>query len=509
MDAFTIAISFAISSAIVGAFFLPGIRIGLSTADEAYLHFGSVNLLEGKIPIRDFRAYDPGRYYWCALWMRFLGPTFLTQRLAMGFIMILALTLTCFWVFYVSQNWTVAILATLLSFIWMRPYFKAFEILFSLVAVTVTFFIISDPGVVVYLLSGFVVGIALFFGLNIGLYAGLSFLLALGFSFVVQLAVISIMPMVWMLLGFALSICPVLLLGLKNPGYFSMYWEKKIITVLKRGTSNLPLPLPWLWMRPAQLRSLSSSRQLFFKIIFTGVTPFYLLSFAVGLLIVDEYLTAGDLIISASLVGLVYLHYLFSRADVSHLWQSIHPALLLVSILSATFLSWPWAALLLASLGALSAWMIIPQWSTLFNFIGNRKQYVTFETGREALKLTGGQAANFTTLKQIIDTYSKEEDTAFFAPSAPGFYQLFNRQPALYDVYCIYPETDENQSMMIKLLGEQRTSIIIIYEQRIDNNDNLMFSKTHPQVWHFLNNHYDRLEQTKLPGFVKVFTKTQ
>lgn len=508
MDFFSVFISFVISSIIVAAMFLPGIKLSLNLADEAYLHFGSVSLLEGKTPIRDFRAYDPGRYYWCALWMRFLGPTYVSQRLAMGFIMVLALTIFCCWIFHIGQSWSVATLATLISFIWMRPYFKAFEILFSLVAVTVSFFIITDPGAAVYLLSGFIVGIALFLGLNIGLYSGLSFLLALGFHFTIQPAEASIVPLIYMIVGFAPGISPILLLGLRNPGYFSMYWEKKIKTVLKRGTSNLPLPLPWLWTHPTNLNQLTPTRQLFFKIVFTGLVPFYLSMLILGLGILNVHSLTGGLIISTSLVGLVYLHHLFSRADVPHMWQTIHPGLMLMSILPAAFLPRPWASLLLAFIAALSSWAILPQWSVFFKFIRNPKHYRKYDTGHEVLRLSNGQANIFEALSQIINANSAKDDAVFFAPSVPGLYRLFGRRPALYDIYCIYPETPGKQSQMIKSLQDQEIRIVIIYDQPIDQNEKLMFSKTHSQVWHYLTRHFDLLENDHLPQVVKIFIKT-
>ena len=123
-------------------------------------------------------GYDPGRY-WCALWMRFFAPTFTAQRLAMGAVIAVSLSMVCSWVFYLGQNWILATLGTLLTFTWIRPYFKAFEILFCLIAIAVSFSIITNPGTSSYLLSGFIIGISLFFGLNFGLYWGLSVFTAL------------------------------------------------------------------------------------------------------------------------------------------------------------------------------------------------------------------------------------------------------------------------------------------------------------------------------------------
>lgn len=508
MDFTPVFLSLVISSIMVAAMFLPAIKIGLNLADETYLHFGSASLLEGKTPIRDFRAYDPGRYYWGALWMRFLGPTYLSQRLAMGFIMVIALSIFCYWIFQIGQSWSVATLATLISFIWMRPYFKAFEILFSLGAVTVSYFIITDPGTATYLLSGFIVGIAVFFGLNIGLYTGFSVLLALAVRFAMQPAEAPVAALLYMMAGFAAGISPILLLSLKKPGYFSMYWEKKIMTVMRRGTSNLPLPLPWAWAYPPFLNNLSPTRRLFFKVIFTCLIPFYVSMLMLGLGFLGVHSLTGGLIISASLVGFVYLHHLFSRADVPHMWQTIHPGLMLLSILPATFLPWQWASLILVLIAALSAWAILPQWSVLLHFIRNSKTYRKYDTGLEILWLPNGQADLLESLSQIVDANSARDDAVFFAPTVPGLYRILGRRPALYDIYCIYPETPAKQLQMIQSLQDQHVSIVIIFDQAIDQNEKLMFSKTHSQVWLHLNRYFGLLETDHLPLAVKIFMKT-
>ena len=221
-------------------------------------------------------------------------------------------------------------------------------ILFSLVAVILSFCVILNPGLTVYFCSGFVVGFALFLGLNIALYSGASFLLALFLSLVVSPVEITLEAVTWMILGFVLGLFPLLVLGFRNPGYFSVYWDKKIRTVVKRGTSNLPLPLPWLWRKPIQFGGMTSARQVFFKTIFTCLAPGYVVSMVIGFGIFDEQAVNGGLIISASLVGIVYLHWIFSRADLLHLCQAIHPALLLMSVLLVTFLPWIWAVLSLA-----------------------------------------------------------------------------------------------------------------------------------------------------------------
>ena len=56
------------------------LKIGL--ADEGFLWYGARAVRQGLVPIRDFQAYDPGRYAWTAAASFFLGESLVALRLA-------------------------------------------------------------------------------------------------------------------------------------------------------------------------------------------------------------------------------------------------------------------------------------------------------------------------------------------------------------------------------------------------------------------------------------------
>src|SRR5678809_1221711 len=64
-----------------GWFLIDG-NVGINLADEGYLWYGLRALRAGLIPIRDFHAYDPGRYFWVAGWSMFLGQGLVSMRAA-------------------------------------------------------------------------------------------------------------------------------------------------------------------------------------------------------------------------------------------------------------------------------------------------------------------------------------------------------------------------------------------------------------------------------------------
>lgn len=493
-----------ISVTIISLFFISAIRIDFNIADEGYLYLGSLSLLKKQIPIRDFRAYDPGRYFWCALWMKLFSANLITIRAAMAFVMLISLMLSSWLIFNNSNSWLITVVGGLISYVWI-VHFKAFEVFFSVLGVLNSFLILNDPSLIIYLESGFCVGIALFFGLNFALYLGAATIITFIISLFIQP---NAHPMLQALdsgltigsAGFLLGATPTFFMFLKIPDYFKSYWERKVIIVLKRGTTNLPLSLPWLWTKtPHCLTQYTHLRQIFFKVIFT-ITPFaYLISLFIAVLTFQFHPKSSAIIIGAAVMGLVYLHHLFSRADVPHLCQAIHPFFILMPCILLSFTSVFFAFVFLFVFLLLSSWAIFPTFNPLYRYWRNSNDFSVLKTDKEFLILPQAQTRMFVIIRDFFNRYSKPDDAVLCVPLMPAFYVLFNRKPAIYDTFCVYPASQKQQEEMLACLQSQQVPLVVVFQIAADGRKELEFSYTHPLIWHYLIEKYERVSETDFP----------
>ena len=84
--------SLLISSVLAGAFYFKFYDIGLILADEGFLWYGSWQTSLGEIPLRDFQSYDPGRYYWIALFFKLFGAGPISLRASLCVMQIIAIS---------------------------------------------------------------------------------------------------------------------------------------------------------------------------------------------------------------------------------------------------------------------------------------------------------------------------------------------------------------------------------------------------------------------------------
>lgn len=491
---------------IIMLLWIPGIRVGLGIADEGYLCYGAQQLVHGKVPIRDFRAYDPGRYLWVGLFMKIFGETFHVQRLAMSFVMVTTLSLSGWLIFQVSENWYVAGLTELLLYLWLQPYYKSFEALTCLLTIASGYLILSDPSKHTLLYAGLIHGLAYFIGLNLGLYASAAlFLLCLICLITSPLDILTISSA--FIAGTTIGLLPFLYFVLRHRGFAKAYWTEKVLTIFKRGTTNLSLPLP-IGSKPApQWDNHSRLKRIFFRLTINLLPLIHLCSIVIGFTQIDTAKDLSALLISAGIIGLASLHHLYSRCDIVHLCLSIQPAFL--GLITVCILFFPTAGTLyvLVFLIICSIMVNNKNIKNTARRFSRKKSLTTLCLNNEFFLLPASRAEPLQQLGKIIGANSKEDDKCFFAPQMPGFYTLYNRAPAAYDTYCVYPANEEKQKRMIRELAGNKTALAIIYDTKLDGRESLRFSKTHPRVYSYLTESFERRKDLGLPSYIEVFQK--
>ena len=487
----------SLAVAVAGVFTLHWriLRYGLDLADEGYLWYGALEVLKGKVPIRDFRAYDPGRYYWCAFWMRLLGSRNRSVRVAMLVIQVGGVWLATLLVHATRHSWLATILWAFAISACMRPWYRTIEPTFAIAGVAIALMLVSDPTPTRAIAIGFFVALSVLAGLNLAIYNGGGALIAICLAPASSAASVSAIVGAY-LTGVALGLGVLLLLFARIRGFLRAYWQRKIFAVLRRGTTNLPLPVPWLWRK--------TPRGRFIKTCFTALPLFYVGSLVWLMFSGVSSSSADEVFAAAVCVGIFYMHHALSRADAAHLFVAIPPFLIAVAPL--LFGSWlGWAVGL-----AIAAAIFRCVHSRHDLFLAYRRTPAAlcrYRVDGHLLWVPKTLAAVLDTMRQVVDSHTAPGEPALFVPVLVTLYPLFARRPAAYDVFCVYPANRAAQEEMIASITQQGVRLALVWNGALDGQDDRRFSNTHALVWNHLHARFQPVPLMTSDGDLRCFVK--
>jgi hypothetical protein len=484
-------------------------RVGINFADEGFLWYGAAQTASGQVPIRDFRSYDPGRYYWIALWAPVFGTGLVGVRLAVAVFQIGGVFLGLLVVRrVVSSWWERAIVGTCLI-AWMFPYFKVFEFTIAITGVYVGVRLVECPSRKRYFLAGVFVGGAAFFGRNLGLYSFLGGAMLIAF---IQMRIhrefaISRLG-VWGI-GIMVGSLPFLLMALALPGFAQAFLEH-LVWMVRLEQTNLPLPVPWPWS--GSRRFVSSWDQLAVLAVECGFVAMPLFFLVACYLLVRSPLMdrrRQSVFVSSTCVGVWYLHHAFSRADLSHLAQSLAPFLLGVAALPAFvgarehgwFRRLGLGGLVMFTSGAAS--LGSPWIQHCY-----RTPCVPYEVRGETLWLRAGHRDLIEAVRQIVRAHVRPEEGLFIAPHWPAFYPILQRPSPTEEMYFLFPEGMEQQERIITDLQKNNVRWAILGDVALDGREALRFRHTHSFVWLFLMREFEPVAIKGLPPGYQLLHKT-
>jgi hypothetical protein len=474
-------------------------RSGFNLADEGFLWYGVQQTARGQVPLRDFQSYDPGRYYWSALGSFLFGKGLVALRISEAAVQIVGLWAALMAARRVARSWTVLLAIGCTLTIWMFPSHKLFDHALLLCGISVAVCLAERPTNRQIFIGGIFVGLCFFFGRNHALYNFLAqaFLLLLLRCKGEQRLTLSTLGS-W-IAGLALGLLPLVTMLLLVPGFAATYVES--IRSMLSHPANLPLPVPWPWRFTPSGNSIVDAQQFLLGILFVALPLISLVTVALcvfGLRL--QSIKEHALFVAGAFVGLFYMHHAFSRPDLSHLAQAIHPfifAAISIPVFRERYRFVPVAAFLLTGIFLISMQTLAYQrWKSPV-------AWVACDTGDNVF-VPPSTSRQIECVRQFAQKHIAPREGVLIAPFAPGLYPIVGRQAPLWDLAFYFPATTERQNQMIQELEVKNVNWAIISDSPEDRRP---FSATHELLWQYLVQNFESIESACLPRSMKIFRR--
>lgn len=471
--------------------------------DEAFVWYGTLRVLEGELPLRDFRSYDPGRYFWSAAWSAVFGEGLIAQRASQWCFASFGITAGLLVVRRtLSSSWWLVAAGGLLA-LWMPPPWKLFEASFALVATLCAVRLVELPSVRRVLVAGAVAGLAAFFGRNLGVYA----VAGLGAT-VLYCAWKRDAPFQKSCAVFAAGVvvgyAPMLALIAFASGYREAFVDS-IAFYLRQSSLNAEMPFPWPWDERFSGRKPSgvvfvASRSALFTLPVVAYALFALRALTARK---DDAARLAPFA-AVAFVGGAWFHHASVRSDLSHLAQSFHPFLVGVLCSPLAF------AHARATLVRASAWTLLALLSILplarslpfvVRFTADASEkHVALDVAGTPIHFPPDRAHSIGSLVACVRRHVPEGAPFFASAHFLGLYPLFDRRAPTWDIYPAWAADDREQERMIGDLA--RVDWAVLDGTPIGNDPRMRLSISHPRVWAMLQREFERVP---VPGASESF----
>ncbi|SHM01829.1 hypothetical protein [Roseibium suaedae] len=507
-------VEFLIAVLITSLFFARQGNVDLNPGDEGYLAHGITRMHMGQIPIRDFKSYDPFRYYWCYVTSFAFGRGLIAIRRASAAFLAIALCLALIPAHQAAgKGWPLVPLAALIL-IWAFQLFKSFDISASLISVAVGAAVINHPTTEVFLISGVWVVLACTIGLMHGIYAAIGIFGLITASTLQTGTTDTLLVLVknlgLFIGGIAIGLCPLLLklgsiskqlLGRFGAGSTSGTKSKDSA---KELNISLPVPMPWHTPNPHAFPIQRLSQRLV-GLHFLVLPLFYLTTiFVVSITSLSEH----PLLAASTFIGLPYLHHAYKRADIAHLSQSIAPFLLAISsvLYIATegndlYIGLGSAALLVLAL------LTVSTHSPILAPLLLQDHYRKIDINGETFNLQSDAVTRIASIRDFISKNVDEDQRIFVAPYEPLLYEVVGKLSPVRNDCLFTVSTAEEQNEIVDRLKENQVAAAFINNFALDNKESRRFSSRCEIVWNYLEENFDKISMPPESGETAVFFK--
>lgn len=486
-------------------YFLATWHIGINLADEGFYWYGAQRVFQGEVPIRDFMSYDPGRYYIAAFIMAMVGNDGIWAARAAAYLALALLAAIGVYLALLAfhgnrmAQWCYSLIVALLLIVWTYPYFRTFDFLAATLLILAVTVFIRQRTPWRWFLSGMLLGLVAVIGRNHGVYGVIGFLVALA---MIHLDRGSPRPgkacyFSWAA-GVVAGYLPVLLLMLFVDGFARVFFEG-ILFMVNRGTTNIVLSVPWPWLLDIRQHGLVwSTFHLVQGIYFLGLLAFPVVGLGYVFLArrIGRPLNLGEpgnavLLASVSL-ALPYAHYAYSRADVVHLAASVLP--LLFGLLSLPMVSRTRPRMLMAVALLASALVVMADVQTPLRYLLRTPPLETYAIGPDKILVPVDQAAAMRHLDRLVEAELDKGEAFLALPNFMTLHAIHHQRMAVREIYSLFFRTRAYEEKEIARIAALDPTLVIVSNHALDQKEALRYSRTHPVIYQWLNNHYQKVD---------------
>ena len=478
---------------------------GLSFFDEGFLWYGAQRTSLGEVPMRDFMAYDIGRYYWSAALMSLSNDRGIVMlRVASTIFQVIALYIGLAALARSSPrpNRLFLLLAAITLVAWMAPQFRLFDASLAIMLVGSLAFLIEHPSRHRYFLAGLILGLVAVFGRNHALYGVLGSIGTMAYLTLRREGGTGLIPACtsWTL-GIVVGYLPVLLFLVVVPGFAQAFLDSLMLWFEIKAT-NLPLPVPWPWLVPfGHLSTSEMLRSVTKGIFFIAVIVFGIAGIVWLIRQKLQNRFVSPVLVASILLTLPYAHYAYSRADLAHLAPAIPPfimGILALLINQSAKAKWSLAALLCGT----SLLVMLPTHPRWYCAVYANPSCVDLTVAGDKLQVDRGTAGNWIELNKLADRYAPGDRTFIAAPFWPGAYAVLGRKAPMWEIYILFPRSVAFQLAEIERIKAANPGFAVIDDYALDGREDLRFRNSHPIIDQYIRDNFEPLvDPARNPAF--------
>ncbi|CAG9169625.1 hypothetical protein [Cupriavidus pampae] len=465
---------------------------GLNLPDEGFFWYGVQRVLSGEVPIRDFMAYDPGRYYWSAAILRLLGTeSLLALRATAAIFQMLGVYIALRLLDREADTArpVVMIAAAVVLNAWFYPWFKVFDMVPSIALVAGLAFAIERPSPRRLFIVGLIVGLAAIFGRNHGVYGlagSVGIMLFLTIRRDHRLRPVAALTS-WAA-GIAVGFLPIPVMALAIPGFGEAFWQSIVFLVTGVKGTNIPLPVPWPWLVPTEkMLPIDAAAALAQGAFFVLLITFGILTPLWALVQRWRGKLVSPALVASGMLALPYAHYAFSRADIVHLAQGIFPMMIGSFALLLNRPAWVQglAAIMLGAGSLLAVLPVDPGWQC-----HQAADCVKIEAGGSDV-LVSPRIAQDVTLIEKLGRAAGEHSNILVLPFWPGAYALLQRRSPTWETYALFPRSAAFEQTELARIRAATPTLVMINDAPLDEREELRFHNTHPLIYQYVMDNYE------------------